>query len=202
MASSSFAAIVKSRAEFVMAGWMGRFLVVAALLVSLNGGIVSAADLENTLYMDLPAGRVVIALRPDLAPHTVARIKELVRQHFYDGLVFHRVIAGFMAQTGDPTGTGMGGSGRKLKAEFSKAPFRRGTLGMARAQDPDSADSQFFICFAPAPFLDGKYTVFGEVVSGMEYVDKLKKGDADDNGKVTDPDKIIRMEVAADAPGK
>jgi cyclophilin family peptidyl-prolyl cis-trans isomerase len=181
-----------------MAGWMGRFLVMAALLVSLNGGIVSAADLDNTLYMDLPAGRVVIALRPDLAPHTVARIKELVRRHFYDGLVFHRVIAGFMAQTGDPTGTGMGGSGKKLRAEFSDAPFKRGTVGLARAQDPDSADSQFFICFASSPFLDGKYTVFGQVVSGMEYVDALKKGDPDNNGMVTDPDRIIRIEVAAD----
>ncbi|MGH6990558.1 MAG: peptidylprolyl isomerase [Stellaceae bacterium] len=185
-----------------MAGWLGRILVVAALLVSLNGGTVSAADLENTLYMDLPAGRVVIELRPDLAPHTVARIKELVRQHFYDGLTFHRVIAGFMAQTGDPTGTGMGGSGVKLKAEFTDTPFVRGTLGMARAQDPNSADSQFFICLAPAPFLDGKYTVFGQVVSGMEYVDEIKKGDPNDNGKVTDPTKIVRMEVAADVEKK
>ena len=124
--------------------------VLAALVVSLNGGIVSAADLENTLYMDVPAGRVTIELRPDLAPNTVARIKELVRQHFYDGIVFHRVIDGFMAQTGDPTGTGMGGSGKKLKAEFTDTPFVRGTLGMARAQSPDSGDSQFFICFEPA----------------------------------------------------
>jgi peptidylprolyl isomerase len=181
-----------------MAGWMGRTLVMAALLLSLNGGIVSAADLENTLYMDIPAGRVVIELRPDVAPNTVARIKELVRDHFYDGIVFHRVIAGFMAQTGDPTGTGMGGSGKNLKAEFSAAPFKRGTVGMARAQSPDSADSQFFICLAPAPFLDGKYTVFGQVVSGMDHVDALKQGDPDDNGKVANPDKIIRMEVAAD----
>jgi cyclophilin family peptidyl-prolyl cis-trans isomerase len=185
-----------------MAGLLGRWLVLAAFLLGLNGGNVSAADLENTLYMDLPAGRVVIALQPELAPHTVARIKELVRQHFYDGIVFHRVIAGFMAQTGDPTGTGMGGSGRKLKAEFNDAPFVRGTVGMARAQDPDSADSQFFICFAPAAFLNGKYTVFGKVISGMEHVDKLKKGDAGDNGAVTDPDKIIRVEVAADAETK
>ena len=185
-----------------MAGFFRIFAVLAALVVSLNGGIVSAADLENTLYMDVPAGRVVIELRPDLAPNTVARIKQLVREHFYDGIVFHRVIAGFMAQTGDPTGTGMGGSGKKLKAEFTDTPFVRGTVGMARAQDPDSADSQFFICFAPAPFLDGKYTVFGQVVAGMENVDAIKKGDSDNNGSVADPDKIIKLQVAADVKEK
>ena len=172
--------------------------VLAALVVSLNGGIVSAADLENTLYMDVSAGRVMIELRPDLAPHTVARIKELVRQHFYDGIVFHRVIDGFMAQTGDPTGTGMGGSGTKLKAEFTDTPFVRGTLGMARAQSPDSGDSQFFICFEPSDFLNGKYTVFGQVTAGMEAIDALKKGDQNDNGKVNNPDKIIKLQVAAD----
>ena len=136
-----------------------------------------AADLENTLYMDVPAGRVVIEMRPDLAPDTVAQIKELTRQGFYDGLVFHRVIDGFMAQTGDPKGNGTGGSGHKLKAEFSDEKHVRGTVSMARAQDPNSADSQFFICFAPAPFLDGKYTVWGKVVSGMEFIDAIKKGD-------------------------
>ncbi|HEX4111864.1 MAG TPA: peptidylprolyl isomerase [Stellaceae bacterium] len=176
--------------------------VVAALVLSTSGGSVSAADLDNTLYMDVPAGRVTIELRPDLAPHTVARIKELVRQHFYDGIVFHRVIAGFMAQTGDPTGTGMGGSGKKLKAEFTDTPFVRGTVGMARAQDPDSADSQFFICFEPASFLDGKYTVFGQVTAGMEAIDALKKGDANDNGSVKNPDKIIKLQVAADVKAK
>ncbi len=185
-----------------MAGFFRMCAVVAALVVSLNGGIVSAADLENTLYMDVPAGRVTIELRPDLAPKTVARIKELVRQHFYDGIVFHRVIDGFMAQTGDPTGTGMGGSGKKLKAEFTDTPFVRGTLGMARAQDPDSADSQFFICFEPSDFLDGKYTVFGQVTAGMEAVDAIKKGDPNDNGSVKSPDKIIKMQVAADVKGK
>ena len=159
---------------------------------------MSAADLENTLYLDVPKGRVVIEMRPDLAPKTVARIKVLVREHFYDGLPFHRVIAGFMAQTGDPNGNGTGGSGVKLKAEFSSAHFLRGTVGMARAADPDSADSQFFICFAPAPFLDGKYTIFGQVTAGMEYIDALKKGDPAKNGMVTDPDHIVRMQVAAD----
>lgn len=175
-------------------------LVTLAVTLFLNlGGPVSAADLENTLYLDVPKGRVVIELRPDLAPNTVARIKELARGGFYDGLTFHRVIDGFMAQTGDPRGDGTGGSGKKLKAEFSQAHFVRGTLGMARSQDPDSADSQFFICFAPAPLLDGKYTVFGQVTSGMEFVDALKRGNSDRNGTVVNPDKIVKMQVAADA---
>jgi peptidylprolyl isomerase len=160
---------------------------------------MSAADLENTLYLDVPSGRVVIELRPDLAPTHVARIKELAREGFYDGIVFHRVIDGFMAQTGDPRGDGTGGSGRKLKAEFNAGKHLRGTCSMARAQNPDSADSQFFICFAAAPFLDGKYTVWGQVVSGMEHIDDLKKGDEDANGAVDDPDSIIRLQVAADA---
>jgi len=163
---------------------------------------VSAADLENTLYMDVPAGRVVIEMRPDVAPKTVARIKELTRRGFYDGIVFHRVIDGFMAQTGDPKGNGTGGSGQNLPAEFSKEKHVRGTASMARAQSPDSADSQFFICFAPAPFLDGKYTIWGKVTSGMEYIDQIKKGDSARNGAVTNPDKIIKMQVAADAEKK
>ncbi len=162
---------------------------------------MSATDLENTLYLDVPAGRVVIALRPDLAPGHVARIKDLARKGFYDGIVFHRVIDGFMAQTGDPRGDGTGGSGKKLKAEFNVAKHVRGTVSMARSQSADSADSQFFICFAPAPFLDGKYTVWGQVVSGMEHIDAIKKGDEDDNGAVADPDKIVRLQVAADAEG-
>jgi len=162
---------------------------------------MSAADLETTLYLDVPAGRVVIALRPDLAPIHVARIKDLARKGFYDGIVFHRVIDGFMAQTGDPRGDGTGGSGKKLKAEFNAAKHVRGTVSMARSQSADSADSQFFICFAPAPFLDAKYTVWGQVASGMEHIDALKKGDEDDNGAVADPDKIIRLQVAADAEG-
>jgi len=158
---------------------------------------MSTTDLENTLYLDVPAGRVVIELKPDLAPTHVARIKELARQGFYDGIAFHRVIDGFMAQTGDPRGDGTGGSGQKLKAEFSKAKHVRGTASMARANSPDSADSQFFICFDKAPFLDGKYTVWGQVTEGMEHIDAIKKGD--DDGAVTDPDRIVRMMVAADA---
>jgi peptidylprolyl isomerase len=160
---------------------------------------MSAADLENTLYLDVPAGRVVIELKPDQAPGHVARIKELARQGFYDGIAFHRVIDGFMAQTGDPRGDGTGGSGQRLKAEFNQMRHVRGTCSMARAQSPDSADSQFFICFAPAPFLDGKYTAWGQVVSGMEHIDAIKKGDEDDNGSVDKPDAIVRMHVAADA---
>jgi len=159
---------------------------------------LAADDPENTLYMDLKDGRVVIRLRPDMAPKTVARIKVLVRQHFYDGLAFHRVIEGFMAQGGDPKGDGTGGSGQNIPAEFNALKHERGTMSMARASDPDSADSQFFICFAPAPFLDGQYTAFGQVVQGMEFVDKIKRGDPNNNGMVDSPDKIIKMQVAAD----
>ena len=157
-----------------------------------------SADLENTLYLDVPAGRVAIELRPDLAPNHVARIKELARQGFYDGIAFHRVIEGFMAQTGDPRGDGTGGSGTKLKAEFSDAPHERGTVSMARAANPDSADSQFFICFAPARFLDRQYTVWGQVSTGMQHVDQIKKGDRVQNGMVSNPDRIISLRVAAD----
>ena len=164
-----------------------------------DAAIGQTEDLENMLYLDLKDGRVVIKLRPDLAPNHVARIKELARQGFYDGVVFHRVIDGFMAQTGDPTGTGAGGSGQKLKAEFSQEPHVRGTVSMARAQSPDSADSQFFICFDDARFLDGQYTVWGEVVEGMEFVDSIKKGSQANNGSVTGPDAIVKMQVAADA---
>ena len=176
-------------------------LILGVLPMAASADQKPVLDPENTIFLDLPAGRVVIQLRPDLAPGHVARIKELARQGFYDGLVFHRVISGFMAQTGDPTGTGSGGTGKKLKAEFSSAPFGRGTVGMARAGDPDSADSQFFICFDDASFLNGKYTVFGEVVSGMENVDKIKMGSQSDNGHVDDPTKIVHMRVAADVKG-
>ena len=156
-------------------------------------------DPENTLYLDLKDGRVVINLRPDLAPNHVARIKELAREGFYDGVVFHRVIDGFMAQGGDPTGTGMGGSGKKLEQEFSRvAKHVRGTCSMARSQSPNSADSQFFIMFEPARSLDGQYTIWGEVVSGMEHVDTIKKGGSFNNGSVDDPDAIVAMRVAAD----
>ena len=152
-------------------------------------------DPENTIYMDLPHGRVVIELRPDIAPGHVGRIKELAREGFYDGVPFHRVIEGFMAQGGDPTGTGTGGSSKpNLKAEFSDAPHRRGACSMARSQSPNSANSQFFICFAPCDFLDGQYTVWGQVVEGMEHVDRLKRGEP-----VSNPDRIVKMQVAADA---
>lgn len=156
-------------------------------------------DLENTLYMELPFGRVVIALRPDLAPKHVDRIKELARDSFYDGLVFHRVIEGFMAQTGCPQGQGTGGSGKKLRAEFSKEPHVRGTVSMARAQSPDSGDSQFFICLDESSWLDGQYTVWGEVVDGMDFVDQIKKGSRLMNGSVKEPTEMISVKVAADA---
>jgi cyclophilin family peptidyl-prolyl cis-trans isomerase len=148
---------------------------------------------EDTLVLETSKGKVTVAMRPDLAPAHVARIKELVRKGFYDGVVFHRVIPGFMAQTGDPTGTGTGGSGQKLKAEFSKEKHVRGTVSMARAQSPDSGDSQFFICFEEAPHLNGQYTVWGAVVDGRDNVDKIKSGEP-----VAEPDKIIRARMAAD----
>jgi peptidylprolyl isomerase len=157
-------------------------------------------DLQHTLYLDTKDGRVTILLRPDLAPKHVAQIEALTKRGFYNGLVFHRVIDGFMAQTGDPTGTGAGKSDLpNIPAEFSAEPFERGTVGMARSQDPDSANSQFFICFAAAPFLNNKYTVVGQVISGMDMVDKIKKGANDDNGAVTGPDKIVKMQIAAGA---
>ena len=158
------------------------------------------ADLENQLYLELESGRVVIDLRPDVAPNHVARIKELAREHFYDGIKFHRVIDGFMAQTGCPQGTGTGGSGQKLKAEFNDEPHVRGTCSMARTSDPNSGDSQWFICFDETPHLDGQYTVWGKVSSGMELVDKIKKGSGG-SGSVTDPDHIKSLSVAADVEG-
>ncbi len=165
------------------------------LAMAITNGSTEAADLENTLYLDTAHGRVVIELRPDLAPKHVERIKELTREGFYDGIVFHRVIEGFMAQTGDPTGTGTGGSDKPdLPAEFSSAAkFERGTLGMARSQNPNSANSQFFINFTATPFLDGQYTIWGQVTEGMEFVDKIKRGEPP-----VDPDKIMKMQVAAD----
>ena len=150
----------------------------------------------NTLYLDLKDGRVTIQLRPDLAPKHVEQIKTLTKQGFYDGIVFHRVIEGFMAQTGDPTGTGTSGSDLPdIKAEFTQEPFKRGIVGMARSQSPDSANSQFFIMVADGDFLNGNYTVFGEVTEGMEHVDKIKRG-AEGSGQVTNPDKIVKMHLA------
>ena len=150
---------------------------------------------ENTLVLETTKGRVVIELRPDLAPGHVERIKTLARQGFYDGVAFHRVIEGFMAQTGCPHGTGTGGSDLPdLKAEFNREPHVRGTVSMARTNQPNSANSQFFICFDDARFLDNKYTVWGKVVEGMENVDKIKRGEP-----VRDPDRILSMKVAADA---
>ena len=179
---------------------LSRFCLIVALLAGSGAALADepAANPADTLYMDLAFGRVVIQLRPDLAPNTCNQIKKLARAGFYDGVTFHRVIAGFMAQGGDPTGTGAGGSGHPLKAEFSNEPFVRGVVAMARTSDPNSADSQFFIMYAAAPALDGKYTIFGKVISGMEYVDQLKKGDPNNNGKVANPDKIIKMQVASD----
>jgi peptidylprolyl isomerase len=156
-------------------------------------------DLQNALYLDLEYGRVVIKLHPELAPKHVARIKELVRQGFYDGLVWHRVIDGFMAQGGDPKGDGTGGSGQNIPAEFNGGRHVRGALSMARAANINSADSQFFIVLADSPHLNGQYTYWGEVISGMEFVDRIRKGDAESNGMVPYPDRIIRMQVAADA---
>ncbi len=182
---------------------MRQFMRLAAglfLSLAVMASSALAEDLENTLYMDLKDGRVTIKLRPDLAPNHVARIKKLAREGFYNGIVFHRVIPGFMAQTGDPTGTGMGGSKYpNLKAEFTNTNFARGVLGMARAQNPNSANSQFFIMFAEGSFLNGQYTVFGEVTDGMEFIDAIKKGSKANNGKVKNPDKMIRLQVAADA---
>ena len=154
-------------------------------------------DAENALLLKTKDGDVVIEMFADVAPNHVARIKELVRQGFYNGLKFHRVIEGFMAQAGCPRGDGTGGSGKKLKAEFNKIRHQRGIVSMARAMNPDSADSQFFICYADCPWLDGQYTVWGEVVSGMEYIDALKKG-AGQSGMVDNPDEIISIDVIAD----
>ena len=152
------------------------------------------AQPEDTLIIETTKGPVTVEMRPDVAPNHVARIKELARQGFYDGVVFHRVIDGFMAQTGDPTGTGRGGSGQKLRAEFNAEPHTRGAVSMARAQSPDSGDSQFFICFGDTTFLDRQYTVWGRVVDGMENVDKLARGEPP-----AKPDKMISVRVAADA---
>lgn len=175
-----------------------RFALAIGLTLSASAGGAAAQDLENTLYIDMEDGRIVIEMRPDLAPNHVERIKMLAREEFYDGVVFHRVIEGFMAQTGDPTGTGMGGSTYPdLDQEFNDAPFVRGTVGMARTNDPNSANSQWFICFQDCSFLNGEYTVWGKVVDGMDVVDGIKRG-AGRSGTVQDPDAMIKVRVAAD----
>ena len=176
---------------------------LAAALLLLPGGRAAfaqaAPDLENTIYLDIKDGRVVIQLLPDLAPKHVERVKILARKGFYDNVPFHRVIEGFMAQGGDPTGTGSGGSDLPdLPAEFTnKRHFLRGTVGAARTQNPNSANSQFYIMFAPAPNLDGQYTIWGQVTQGMELVDKIKRGSGG-GGTVSNPDRIVHMRVAAD----
>jgi len=180
-------------------------LVALTTLISLPNPAAAAPlpaglDPQNTLILTLKDGTVIIKLRPDLAPKTVAQIKALAKRGFYDGIVFHRVIDGFMAQTGDPTGTGAGGSDLpNVPAEFTPTDFARGVVGMARASDPNSGNSQFFIMFANVPSLNGQYTVFGEVVSGMTVVDKIKKGSRSQNGSVSDPDKIVKLQLASDA---
>ena len=169
-------------------------LILGSLLL-MTAQSNAADDPQNTLYLDLKDGRVTIKLMPDIAPNHVARIKELVKSGFYDGLTFHRVIDGFMAQTGDPTGTGSGGSDKPdLKAEFNDYNFGRGAIGAARTNDPDTANSQWFICFDDCSFLNKQYTVWGQVTGGMEFVDKIKRGEPP-----TDPDKIIKLQLAADA---
>jgi peptidylprolyl isomerase len=173
---------------------MAAAVVMLSLTAAAQAATPAIADPENTLYLDLKDGRVVIELLPDLAPKHVARVKELTRQGFYNGHKFHRVIPGFMAQGGDPTGTGTGGSGQKIPAEFSKEPFARGVVGAARSADPNSADSQFFIMFDRTPSLDNNYTVWGRVISGMEFVDNIAPGEPP-----MVADTIVKMQVAADA---
>jgi peptidylprolyl isomerase len=188
---------------------MMRLLAVIAALVLFGCNAATSEDraatpaaqaaAENMLVMETDRGQVTIELLPQLAPNHVDRIKTLAERGFYDGVAFHRVIDGFMAQTGDPTGTGAGGSDLPdLAAEFSAEPFKRGVIGMARASDPDSANSQFFIMLADGDFLNGQYTVVGKVAEGMEVVDQIRKGDSAANGKVENPDKIIKMRVTGD----
>ncbi|MCC7047476.1 MAG: peptidylprolyl isomerase [Alphaproteobacteria bacterium] len=197
------------RNGFGLLGAVWRAVWAAALLLSAVVAVqaeekVPPTDPANTVYMDILYGRVVIELRPDLAPKNVERFKELVRQKFYDGLTFHRVLAGFMAQAGDPKGDGSGGTGQNLPAEFSKEKHVRGTVSMARkANDPNSADSQFFIVIRESNDLDGKYTIIGRVVAGMDHVDRIKKGTKALDGRVVaNPDKILQMRMAADVKPK
>jgi len=170
------------------------FFILIMIGITMN----ASANDENILLLELKDGVVTIQMKPEVAPNHVKRITELVRQGFYDGLFFHRVIAGFMAQTGDPEGNGTGGSGQNIDAEFNNERHIRGTLSMARARDPNSADSQFFICFDDAPHLNGQYTVWGQVIDGMEYVDSIKKGEGNNGSIIGEPDKIISMKIKAD----
>ncbi len=175
-------------------------ILASSSLATSSLALAQAADPNNTLVLETKDGPVTIRLRPDLAPKHVAQIKALTKKGFYDGIVFHRVIDGFMAQTGDPTGTGTGKSDLpNLPAEFTQTPYKVGSVGMARSASPDSANSQFFICFEGCAPLTGQYTLFGEVVSGMDAVRKIKKGAASANGQVSNPDKIVRMRLQADA---
>lgn len=188
------ARIISQRIAVLLASFFVSLAVVGGATAAPPAGL----DPENTLVMELKTGKVIIKLRPDLAPRHVERVKKLTREGFYNGIVFHRVIPGFMAQTGDPTGTGRGGSKYPdVKAEFTPTPFERGTIGAARTANPDSANSQFFICFTHTPHLNGSYTVWGQVVDGMTNIDAVKKGDPD-SGAVANPDKIIKMSVMAD----
>jgi peptidylprolyl isomerase len=173
-----------------------RLALAATIGLSALAAPLAAAEAADTMVITTKDGTIEIALRPDLAPAHVKQIEALAKKGFYDGIVFHRVIDGFMAQTGDPTGTGMGGSDLPdLKAEFSKETFDRGTIGMARSSDPNSANSQFFIMLADGDFLDGQYTIVGDVTKGMDVVDKIKKGDSAANGEVKDPDKMLKVEI-------
>jgi peptidylprolyl isomerase len=179
---------------------MMKLLPTLGLLAAVAMSAIAPANAQtaagDTLVIETSKGEIDVKLRPDLAPKHVEQIKALAKEGFYNGVVFHRVIDGFMAQTGDPTGTGMGGSDKPdLKAEFSDTPFKRGTVGMARAQDPNSANSQFFIMLADGDFLNGQYTVVGEVTKGMDVVDKIKKGDEANNGTVENPDKMVKVET-------
>ena len=182
-----------------MRNFLKILIIMGTIMTSATTEAGAQPDPENVLVMELDSGRVLIEMLPELAPKHVARIRELTRQGFYDGIVFHRVIDGFMAQTGDPTGTGSGGSGQKIPAEFTGEPFLRGAVGMARSSSPNSGDSQFFICLAAARFLDNQYTVWGRVIEGMEHVDAIKKAPAGrQSGQVDDPDKMLSLRVAAD----
>ena len=181
---------------------MNRRLAILAFALTASLGLSPAALADgNTVTLDTKDGRITIELRPEIAPKHVKQLKTLIGKGFYDGLKFHRVMDGFMAQTGDPKGNGTGGSSLpNIPAEFSSAPFKRGTVGMARSGDPNSANSQFFICLADAPFLNGQYTVVGVVTGGMDVVDKIKKAEAGaEGGAVKNPDKIVKMQLAGGA---